>query len=57
MLLIYNVCFNELFHSQDLNSNSPYELMDNYYDLSSENLLLDDNPLIYISLYPHHLST
>ena len=39
-------------------SNSPYCLPYNFYDASSENLVLDqlENPQTYIFLYSHHLS-
>ena len=46
------------FHSQDLISNSPYDLPYNSYDVRLENLVLTtcNNPLIDIFLYSHHLS-
>ena len=44
--------------AQNLISNSPYCLLYNSYDASSENLVLDqlENPQTYIFHYSHHLS-
>ena len=46
------------FSAQDLISNSPYCLLYNSYDASSENLILDllENPQTYLFHYSHHLS-
>ena len=44
--------------AQNLISNSPYCLLYNSYDASSENLVLDqlENPQTYLFHYSHHLS-
>ena len=46
------------FSAQDLIINSPYCLLYNSYDASSENLVLDqlENPQTYLFRYSHHLS-
>ena len=46
------------FTARDLITNSPYCLLYNSYDASSENLVLDqlENPQTYPFHYSHHLS-